>query len=447
MADGQFYPNLLGSSIAFKPETGALILFRTGWLQLYKAGWTPTAMVKAQVPGTWRFNRGGGLLDLRSTGARVRAYQRKQSAAVEAGEPRPEDFNLERLSRFVDLVPPEVQETLGRFHRRTWQLYSFLARCRAPAFELAESNRALAFCLANVWVYAAKRVRWEMRRARSLLRHRRRHVAAALGFPDSKAAVKVLGRVVRRCLDINAMLYLRQAMNDPSRLRLLSHLPRVNRGVIRVVSDDAMLRHATPTLLADLAANRRCDAKAGGFSSLMRDTLKMLEDRGRTETVFRDLAHLCRIHDEIAFDYQRWGPRSDVGFPAPPVAGIPDVIEPVTDNAALWRESVEMHNCLSAPHYTAAVLAGELYIYRVLSPERCSLAISMRSGRWEMRELRATCNGAPSRAVRGVVCDWLYGDPGPPLSMFPPAPLPVESAPDGVQLSLFPGPPVRPNPP
>jgi hypothetical protein len=48
-----------------------------------------------------------------------------------------------------------------------------------------------------------------------------------------------------------------------------------------------------------------------------------------------------------------------------------------------------------------------LYFYQVLAPERATLAVAARDGRWCIREMKATCNRAVMPATVRAVAAWL----------------------------------------
>lgn len=51
-------------------------------------------------------------------------------------------------------IPEELRRQVAIVRFRHWQMLSFLARCGASAAELLESNPAMAFMLANNWLFS-----------------------------------------------------------------------------------------------------------------------------------------------------------------------------------------------------------------------------------------------------------------------------------------------------
>ena len=96
-------------------------------------------------------------------------------------------------------------------------------------------------------------------------------------------------------------------------------------------------------------------------------------------------------------------------FPLPPFSGN-DVIKPITTPGALRYEgsSKVMDNCVGGRDYIRKVVKGESYIYRVYSPQRCTLEIERTpSGHWRIGQLKLRHNNSPKPETRNLVQQWL----------------------------------------
>ena len=113
-------------------------------------------------------------------------------------------------------------------------------------------------------------------------------------------------------------------------------------------------------------------------------------------------AAMPRLPNQLAEAYQeqRFGGKTFT----PPFPGNADII-PLTTYTMLCDEGRQQHNCVAS--YINAVIQGRSFIYRVLSPERCTLELAPRNGRWEAVQLRAACNRTPSEETRDAVNRWL----------------------------------------
>lgn len=93
------------------------------------------------------------------------------------------------------------------------------------------------------------------------------------------------------------------------------------------------------------------------------------------------------------------------GFPKPPIPGTKDII-PLTSAGQLEVEGNQQQNCVAT--YAPQVMSGYLYVYKVLHPERATLAICKRaSGCWYRSELKAYGNRKVAVATTLKVGRWL----------------------------------------
>lgn len=318
------------------------------------------------------------------------------------------------LQRWQETIPFDIADLVARYTQRQWHMLALLARCGGAARDLVESNPALAFALASNWVYHRPAVHRPLRSARALLRtgRRQREILAWLGFPATESARKILSRVVSESLSIPRLLYLRQAMADAGLDKTLRHLPRLNTGAIRIVTDPELLALAAPTLLREVAV-RRAEDHRPAVARLLKDCLEMwtrLHPDGRRPPRLRELATLEMFHAELIDRFLRQPAPSHylepgLAFPPPPVPGT-DAIVPITSASELVAEGVAQRNCVGS--YLARVVKSKAcYIYRVLRPERCTLALARCGDRWIPSEMSKACNQRPSAETFRAVEKWL----------------------------------------
>ena len=154
--------------------------------------------------------------------------------------------------------------------------------------------------------------------------------------------------------------------------------------------------------------------------ALIRDVLWMRETLGEAGIfVIHSHAHLQRHHDRLV---ERMG-RMDLKlldpdpFPEPPFPGIiaSDLnLEPLKTPAELIIEGRAQSNCVGA--YAKRIRRGGLYIYRVLAPERATLAIACTSkGTWRISELKAPENAGVMDWTRQSIESWLASQYSYPL--------------------------------
>ena len=95
-------------------------------------------------------------------------------------------------------------------------------------------------------------------------------------------------------------------------------------------------------------------------------------------------------------------------FPGPPVPGTADIV-PLTDASQLLEEGRQQRNCVGG--YGERVAGGNVFIYRVLAPERATLSIQPSAdGGYEIQQLLLSCNRPVAPATEQAVRRWLAGE-------------------------------------
>lgn len=328
--------------------------------------------------------------------------------------PREDRTRRHRLAwlHWYDTIPGDLREVVAAFPERQWQVLSFLARCGAPARDLAVANPALAFALASASTFHRPAVQRPLRAARALLApgRKQRDILRWLGFPPTEAARKALMKLSHEATRVRVLYYLRRGMAVPEMMKAIGHLPRLNAGVVRIVTDPELFAAASPTLLLELAYRLEEEARPRS-AYVLQDALHMFRlhfPDGRACPAIRCLQHLYEFHDALMGDfYQPHPPRPAAmpPFPPPPVEGT-DTIVPLTAASELLDEGREQRNCVGS-YIDRVALERQVYVYRVLAPERCTLSLVQRGGRWTLAELRRHGNQAPSTQTYEAVARWL----------------------------------------
>lgn len=122
--------------------------------------------------------------------------------------------------------------------------------------------------------------------------------------------------------------------------------------------------------------------------------------------VIRNMAQLGIVHEELSDELNRGlYDFSKYTFPPPPFSGN-DTIIPITTPEALQQEGRWMHHCV-ASYASEVARKKNIYIYRVLAPERATLAIAKTPRGWEISQLRCLRNSDPSPETVSAAYEWL----------------------------------------
>ena len=307
-----------------------------------------------------------------------------------------------QLADFFDRIPPEIRHALLQYSDRKWHLLNLFARCPG-AFDLHVSNPALFYALASHWVFHKPAVRQPMRAARSLVRKKQKDIQRWLGFPATESARKILRRIPRMALSVENLLYLRDTLHDPERAKILAHLPRINAGALRLINDRRLMDHLAPRVIEEVGNDPENDDYANTYRMLI-DLFRMNQQlrAGPLPICFHSLRRIKELHDELATrlddaEYYDDDLAEPVVFPPPPYHGT-ETIVPISTPDELRKEGREMQHCVGS--YARNVARGGCYIYRVLSPVRATLSITIRAGNWSLDQIQMASNKPVPREIR-----------------------------------------------
>lgn len=423
--NSDFRPTKAGS--AFRPETGKLYIFKSGSVQVMTAWPKPMAWEKTHSKPFWRHCRPDiripyGDLENGKRGSRIHKNKEddqemdemllKMYALFEmsptSGVVRKARFR-ENMVEWAKLIPREIRQLVGRYPKRQWHMLSFLARCGDAAKDLSASNPALAFMLASNWVFHKPAVKWPMRASRSLLRKKQCDILPWLGFPGTESARKVIGKIRYPSIRILPLLYLRQAMFDPETMKILSHLPALNLGAMRILSDPVLRQFISPSLIHEISRSKNEDnvAKTASLMYRCKQLLDLKYPEGYTKGPIKSVKAIKEMKDDLMKNFKAESLNGNgIAFQKPPVYGTADII-PITNSRELFNEAEEQRNCIS-DFITNIALDRTFYVYRVLRPQRCTLALMDSGERWILFDIKTRSNGFVDRDTLFLVSKWLY---------------------------------------
>lgn len=319
------------------------------------------------------------------------------------------------FDKFRFSMPKPFAKVLEPFKTHQWPLLVLLHH-DALALEMAESNPALAFFLAQRMKCDAAMI--ESLRCCSM---RQRDIMEILGLPSTNGAVKLFRKIAPASLNGDhwgSMLEVfRRELDDTK--SPLNHLEAINSGVIEILLNPAAARAAGPALLKEVAKDK-AENHRGRIVHMITGTLQMqeeLRDDGNSHikrTHFANLLRLRETHEEVTKRYRRRirqlieaNQHDTERFRTPPLPGIPGEIEPITSPEGLVNEGEAQGNCVAS--YAERVRQGSTFIYRVLAPERATLSVVKNSpfADWEIGELESKYNTDVRDETEDFVTAWL----------------------------------------
>jgi len=280
-------------------------------------------------------------------------------------EQRKKAFDAFRFS-----LPKEIARVLEPFRSHQWPLLVLLAHDK-KVMDLATANPVLAYAVADWYArYPQSRLEFGGMPQRNLLK--------LLKLPDSAALVKLFRKIPPESVDHRLWKPLLHALGKPdgTSSKLLAHVPTINLGVIELILTPRVRPVLTPTLLEEVAADPN-EKYRGRVVAMICDTLAMQDElgEGRPLTSLTSVARIQQLHANLSADFQKLESlrKAHGPLPLPPLPGIKGHIIPLQTQTELVAEGRDQKNCVAS--YTADVVAGNCYIYRVLHLCRATLCI------------------------------------------------------------------------
>ncbi|OQY16093.1 MAG: hypothetical protein B6I36_10990 [Desulfobacteraceae bacterium 4572_35.1] len=397
-----FYPAKAG--INFEESTQKLYLFSADSVSVMYA-WPPKAWQKTTDSGWQRVRP---QIDL------PRYDVEKKIAWLMAFRKDPAHYRSKKMAwlKWYATIPKPIRIQVARFKSRQWHILSFLAHCGDPAYDLVKSNPALAYSLASNWVFHKPAVKQPLRSARSLLAKgkKQKDILAWLGFPPTELTRKVLMKISHESITVERLLYLREALANPAVQKQLSHLSVINAGVLRIVCDKELCKVVSHVLLQDvsLAAKENSSAQVVYLLEDLLRLWRLLRDRPLPIRSLTDAAKVQQLHDQLTCESHQVlvdDSVEPVTFPAPPVEG-DEMVVPITDSRMLLEEARQQHNCVLG-YFDDIVVRQNIYLYRILGSQRCTLALEKRGSKWVATQMRAVCNDPASDQIATQTRCWL----------------------------------------
>lgn len=393
--------------MGFNPDKGSLTYFYASSITTYRA-FPPACWTKSESEPRWRGSFGGEHFQLGYLHDVHLRYQAWSEKPQDQQRPRP---RLRAMSEFYARLDPEAARLAGRVRRDSWLVYCLLVR--APELrDIARNNMGLVLAIAH----QRRKRRWRFDRARRWAKHKRTAIAGHCGLPAQKPWVKLLAKIPSHALSS----YTIQCLQDvsaaaPEIITELRHLPELSSGLFALLRPE-WLPHLHPRLLREVGASpsERGGRSRGRYNTegMLNDTLMMRRALGQPAPQFRSLAHLSRVHDEtVNIWIERTKRQRDdaarVPFGPPPLPECEEIIG-LRSPKQLQVEGQQQHNCLAASYWAQDCYDGRLYIFRVLAPERASLAIKRgNDGAWHLYEFKTRFNAEPKAGTLRAVHQWI----------------------------------------
>jgi len=344
------------------------------------------------------------------------------------------------FSAFRAEILPAVVSAVERFSSHQWPMLEMLAK-QPLSIDLATSNPALAFALANNNAFRRTRIDAAGFQAAAYSLRKQRWILEWLGFPGTAAMVKLFKRIPPQAVSPSLLRRLRNAVEaSPGIIDMLAHIRPLNEAVLGLAVNMQLRDLISPELLLEVAQTDYDEGEMtpGDIVLSGMATLNEIQSLRRLTSPFTSLAQVHRFQQKVDAEYQQYLVAQEAArqaaqealerqqeqqrvrrasarkaraqavarsFPPPPIPGTVTII-PLASRGELQEEGWQQSNCVAT--YATRVLSGDCYIYRVTAPERATLSIVYRAdGCWRRSELKGHRNRAVRAETIRVVDAWL----------------------------------------
>ena len=281
-------------------------------------------------------------------------------------------------------IPREILLSLQKFTECHAELIEMAQAAPEIYLKMVKWNPALTLLFATYWVFRTngdppsipdRVIAWENFDPDDLLNFVR--------FPDSKSFIRALSRVPIQDSNHYLINALRDHWQVTKKRRVLQHLEAIK-------VENAWLLSCYPAIydpgLHRLASNEP-SFEEYTILGIVNDLSNRRELNGWDVWPYRNQIHSWPQLLGAFNKFLRKINHVPETLPRPPVNGIEEEnfhILPLESRTALKREATEMSNCIEL--FDTDIQSFKRYAYKLLKPERATILIIKRSGRWSVAE-------------------------------------------------------------
>lgn len=252
----------------------------------------------------------------------------------------------------------------------------------------------------------------------NLLNRKQKEIGEALGFKSDEVNIlKKLDYVLLHDVLIRNFMNLFRIEKYKNILRSLSNISISAYRFLRIMEHNGFYPEVTYSFMRDLNlenlfrsfnyhVNVNCKIEYITFRNhiLVYDYLEIL--KLAPDIKIKNLSQLHRIHNK--YKYKKLATEvynSRITFDHETMFGGNEYIEPIHTEIELFEETTEQVHCCY--DYKDSILAGEHLFFRVLYPERATLALVKEGKYWIYYDLKGKQNKPVSEITWAFVKDWL----------------------------------------
>ncbi|MBK1885613.1 PcfJ domain-containing protein [Marinobacter sp. DY40_1A1] len=319
-------------------------------------------------------------------------------------------FTLEDDSgrRVSDGIPDSVLKVTRLMPAMDFELAQACAASSA-ACELAESSPLLFILLVDY----ARGQSLTLDEFEELLALKRTSILEKADLPASKSLVKLVNRIELSPLLPWELKDVVKTLRCTEFIELLRHYPNLHLNHLRFLRRQRQPLWPGMLYLVDSQSSA---LDITWLCRMIRDTLTMAEGNVQRLRHVRSRDALQDLHDRLVGWFNNLGSEGKRKaqaaaleqrhgeYPAAPIPAI-EGIEPLTSWLELLEEGVAMRHCVGS--YDQRVADREVFIYRMIHPERLTISLAYQNNRWIVSEVRGSRNANPPTRAMDYIRRWV----------------------------------------
>ena len=322
---------------------------------------------------------------------------------------------INRKQTLLDTVPRNILGRIRCFPESHFALLQLFAD-HPEAMTLAESNPLLVFLLAAHREWTQQNCVVPRDAIRNALRGKRKSILRWLGFPNAdESLVRLLGKADAWACRSDLVAGFQEVLRDGRAIKRLRHLPAINLGCMAIAADKTLLDRVSDGLLREVADDETEDHSP--VTALRLRAFLAMEEQCYLPALPRMFYTRRRIQKELfaVADYLALEEfeAMQITLPDPPLLDTPTIEAlrtPEDVHTEGWEQGYFVWDLLPM------LLSGKMFLYRVLAPERATVAIKRgKDGLWQVLALKGRGNEPVSHKTEHAVQCWI-DDCGKPHS-------------------------------
>ena len=307
-------------------------------------------------------------------------------------------YHNKQSNNWLKTIPKDFISKLLDYEKNyrlsVYSLLYLLSRYQSAA-DLFKNNQKLM----AIFMYSAKLNNWDEKHVASLLNKKRIDILSACGFSGTKSALKTLNKLEAFSLSYTKYLTVKNVLSLPN-IHLINHLNYIDIYLLQFIENH------NDVLSSSIIKSYCKQSPISRLKDLYIHTHRMLGEQGNRQLMeCRTIDELEAVYYRCIFSKNKEKRSKKVIFPLPPLQGNENII-PITNSHELQDEGQDQCHCVAS--YKSFIVRGEIYIYKVLKPERTTLSVKISAnGTCKIDQIRLSHNKIPATKTIKVIDTWI----------------------------------------